>query len=245
MDQEKDTERTDQGVPIVESKPLRGIDRITANYMMKSHQEYAAITGMVELDFSNFVAYREKILADLGDAGTRISLSHMMIKTLALALKDHPIFNATLVENEVKFLGEINIGIAVAMENGQLVVPVIHKADILSLQEIAQEASRLSEKVRAGRVDIDDVAGGTCTFSNFGMFGGDIATPLINPPQSSILALGRIVPKPVVVYDAITIRKMGWISVTVDHRIINGVQAAMFSRTLEKYISAPEKLVIN
>jgi pyruvate dehydrogenase E2 component (dihydrolipoamide acetyltransferase) len=164
-----------------------------------------------------------------------------MMKVVALSLKEHPILNSTLIENQVKILGEINIGMAVAMDNGQLVVPVIRNVDKLHLSQIADQAGQIANKIRKGIITLDDVSGGTFTFSNFGMFGGDIATPLINPPQSAILAMGRVIPKPVVVDGEVAIRKMGWISVTVDHRIINGVQVAQFGKTIEKIITEPIK----
>lgn len=243
MTETKKNELSPQGVPVSESITLRGVSRITAQIMLKSHLENAELTGMAEVDFTKFLAYRKKLLVDLPNNSPRISVTHMMIKALATTLREHPYFNATLVENEIKLLDEINIGMAVAIDNGQLVVPVIRNTDQISLTGVATEAERLSDKVRLGKIEMEDVSGGTFTFSNFGMFGGDIATPIIMPPQISIMALGRIIPKPVVVDEKIVIRKMGWVSQTVDHRIINGVQAAMFLRTLEDIISNPEKLL--
>ncbi len=210
--------------------------------MLKSHLEYAEMTGMWEVDFTALLAFRKRLLADPATSGVRISITHLMVKAIAQALRDHPLINATLVENEIKVLGEINIGLAVALESGHLIVPVIRNADHRSLLEVAQEAIRLTEKVRAGRIGLEDVQGGTFTFSNFGMVGGDIATPIINPPQSGILAMGRIAPKPAVVDGEITIRQMAWLSMTCDHRIINGVQAALFGRTLEEMITEPSGL---
>jgi pyruvate dehydrogenase E2 component (dihydrolipoamide acetyltransferase) len=239
MNDEK--ELTPQGVPVVESIPLRGIARLTSQFMMQSHLEYAAITGMLELDFTVLEDFREKFPREELRAESRLPVTPLMLKVLALALAEHPILNAILIENEIKILEEINIGMAVAMENGQLAVPVIRNVDMLSIPEISNQTSRLAVKVRKGKIDLDDVTGSTFTFSNFGMFGGDIATPLINPPQSAILAMGRIIPKPVVVDGEITIRKMGWISVTVDHRIINGVQAAQFGQTIDQIISDPNR----
>lgn len=245
MTEAKKNELSPQGVPISESIPLRGISRITAQFMLRSHLENAELTGMAEVDFTKFLDYREKILVEIPNNSPQISVTHMMIKALASSLREHHYFNATLVEDEIKLLDEINIGMAVAIDNGQLIVPVIRNTDQKSLIEVAMEAERLSKKVRSGKIDIEDVSGGTFTFSNFGMFGGDIATPIIMPPQISIMALGRIISKPVVVDEKIVIRKMGWISQTVDHRIINGVQAAMFLRTLEEIIYNPEKLMRN
>lgn len=242
MSEKKNNEISPQGIPISQSIPLRGIARITAQFMLKSHLENAELTGMAEVDFTEFLTFRENLLAEFPKDSPRISVTHMMIKSLAITLQEHPYFNATLIGNEIKLLDEINIGMAVATEDGQLVVPVIRNADQLSLRDIATEAERLSTKIRAGKIDMEDVSGGTFTFSNFGMFGGDIATPIINPPQTSIIALGRVIPKPVVVDNEIVIRNMGWISQTVDHRIINGIQTAMFLQTLERFIFDPSKL---
>lgn len=239
---DKKQDITPHGVPIIDSIPLRGIARLTAQYMAQSHQEYAALTGMVEVDFTNLVAYREDLLDKQSADAPRVSVSHLMIKILALSLKEHPRLNASFIDHQIKILGEINIGMAVALDNGELVVPVIRNADSLSIEEITSEAERLSNKMRRGKIELEDLSGGTFTFSNFGMFGGDIATPLINPPQTAILALGRIISKPVVIDGEIVIRKMGWISMTCDHRIINGVQAAMFSRSLTERIDNPGQI---
>jgi pyruvate dehydrogenase E2 component (dihydrolipoamide acetyltransferase) len=230
-----------QGVHISERIPLRGITRMTSILMMQSHQEYAAITGMLELDFTKLEDFRKRFLTDKFEDSASLTLTALMLKVTALSLKEHPTLNSSLIDNQIQILEEINIGLAVAMENGQLVVPVIRNVDKLSISEISNQASHLAKKIRKGKIDLEDVSGGTFTFSNFGMFGGDIATPLINPPQSAILAMGRVIPKPVVVNEEIVIRKMGWISVTVDHRIINGVQAAKFGQTIDNIISNPQK----
>jgi len=150
-----------------------------------------------------------------------------------------------VIEDEIKILGAVNIGMAVAMENGQLVVPVIHDADQKEIGDIAEEANNLMEKTRKGKISMEDVEGGTFTFSNFGMLkgGGDITTPIILPPQSAILALGRIISKPAVLNGDIQIRQMGWLSLTCDHRIINGVQAAGFGHTLTEMIHNPARLL--
>jgi pyruvate dehydrogenase E2 component (dihydrolipoamide acetyltransferase) len=155
---DKKIEMTPQGVPIVESIPLRGIARLTAQFMSQSHQEYAALTGMVELDFTNLVEFREDLLSKQPADSPRTSMTHLMIKILALALKEHPRLNASFIDDQIKMLGEINIGLAVALENGELVVPVIRNADKLSIEEITVEAERLSNKIRGGKIDLKDVS---------------------------------------------------------------------------------------
>ncbi|MBL7163930.1 MAG: 2-oxo acid dehydrogenase subunit E2 [Anaerolineales bacterium] len=244
MSMDKPGELSPQGVPVVERIPLRGIARFTAQTMLKSHLEYAELTSMVETDFTKLIYFREQLIGDTEHSKDRISITHIVIKAIAVALQDHPLLNAILVENEIKILEEINIGIAVAMENGQLVVPIIRNADKKSLLDIAKESNLLMGKARAGQIGLEDVEGGTFTFSNFGMLkgGGDITTPIILPPQSAILAMGRIVSKPVVLNEEIVIRQMAWLSLTCDHRIINGVQAADFNHVLNELIQNPARL---
>ncbi len=235
-------ERSPTGVPVARSIPLRGIARITAQVMMKSHLEYAELTGAREVDFTALLALRDRLRADLAAEGVRISITHLMLKAIAQALQAHPLLNATLVKDEIKILGEINIGLAVAREDGSLLVPVIRNVDRKSLLEVAREASALAERARRGLLRLEEMEGGTFTFSNFGVVGGDIATPLINPPQSAVLAMGRIMARPAVVDGEITVRQTAWLSLTCDHRIINGAQAALFGRTLEELVTEPSQL---
>lgn len=243
MRDDRPVERSPSGVPVVRSIPLRGIARITAQVMLKSHLEYAELTGAWEVDMTPLLEFRTQLVSGLAAGSVRPSITHLMLKVVARALNEHPLLNATLVENEIKILGEINIGVAVALEDGSLVVPVIRNVDRKSLFEVAREATALAEKARAGRIGLEDVQGGTFTFSNFGMLGGDIATPIINPPQSAVLAMGRIVAKPAVVEGEIAVRQMAWLSLTCDHRIINGAQAALFGRTVEALITDPTWLI--
>ena len=251
MSDENQPNISPQGIPIARTIPLRGIARITAKHMLKSHQEIAEVSGAWEVDFTALLAFRKQLLSDLKDQpglDVHISITHLMIKATAQALQEHPLLNSTLTEmggrrpSEIQILDEINISLAVALENGLLMTPVIRHADRKSLVEVAQEAARLVKKARAGQIELEDVMGGTFTFSNYGIVGGDVAKPIVNLPQSAILGLGRIVPKPVVVEGEIVIRSMAWLSMTCDHRIINGLQAAFFSRTLEELINDPSRL---
>jgi pyruvate dehydrogenase E2 component (dihydrolipoamide acetyltransferase) len=156
---------------------------------------------------------------------------------VARALRSHPVLNSTLSDGRIELLDEINIGVAVAAEEG-LIVPVIKQADSKSLQEIDAELQELTKRARAGDLTLDDVSGGTLTISNLGMFGISNFRAIINPPEAAILAVGSIIQRPVVVDGGIHIRPMMNITVSADHRILDGVAVAGFLQDLQAALEA-------
>lgn len=230
-------------IAIREVIPLKGWRKAMAEIMFRSHAEPAAVTQMREVDFSEMMKLREGIRADRkNESGVRISYSHLLIKATAQALRGHPILNSSLTEGEIRVYEDIHVAMAVALEDGGLLAPVIRHADRLSILEIAERATRLVDQIRARRFSLNDLKGGTFTFSNAGMYGTDYVTVLIPVGQSAALGVGRVVPKPMVRGEQIVVRSMMGLSLTYDHRVLAGATAAQFFATLQELIEKPENL---
>lgn len=238
------TEREEsQENPVVEVIPLKGWRKVLAERMLSSHLTYAEVSQMREVDVTELVNLRQSLLSHLEEKyGFRLSYTHLLIKAAAEALRQHPIVNSSLVDEEIRIFGDINIAMAVALDNGSLLTPVIRRAGQKSIVEVAQEAIRLTEQVRSRRFNLDVLQGGTFTVTNAGMYGTDFVTPLINAPQSAALGVGRLVPKPVVRENQIVIRTMMGLSLTYDHRVLTGATAAQFFQTLENIIENPKQM---
>jgi pyruvate dehydrogenase E2 component (dihydrolipoamide acetyltransferase) len=235
--------RDEQGKLIVESIPLKGWRKTLAERMLANHLNAAEVTQMREVDATEMVNLRESLVGRIEqEHGVRVSYNHLLIKLTAAALKKHPAINAAIVGEEIRLYGDINIAVAVALDNGGLLAPVIRQADKKSLIELAREAVRLTQSVRSPRLNLNDLSGGTFTVTNAGMYGTDFVTPLITSPQGAALGVGRLVQKPVVRDGQIVIRTIMGLSVTYDHRLISGATAAMFFQTLEGIIEDPSKV---
>ncbi|MFI5395824.1 MAG: dihydrolipoamide acetyltransferase family protein [Candidatus Binatia bacterium] len=202
--------------------PLRGMRKSIADRMFKSLQSTAQLTITAEADVTPLVARREQLKKEFN-----LTFTDLLIEAVAGALVAHPRLRLTAEGDRVQPHDEVDVGIAVALDEG-LMVPVIRQADKKSLQQIAEESRRLAERARAGSLDVDEVSGGTFTITNLGMYGIDAFTPIINQPQIAILGVGRIVPKPAVHNGQIAIRSMMTLSLTFDHRIVDGAPAAAF-----------------
>jgi pyruvate dehydrogenase E2 component (dihydrolipoamide acetyltransferase) len=216
------------GVPaaVGQSIPLRGMRKVIAERMHKSLQGSAQLTITTEVDVTQLIDRRQEVQREFNATYT-----DFIVQACAHALKQHPRMNSTLDGETIRHLEQINVGIAVALEEG-LIVPVVSNTDKKSLRDIAQEARALAEKARAGKLTLEEVSGGTFTVSNLGMFGVDGFTPIINAPQIGILGVGRIVEKPVIYRGEIAKRSMMVLSLTFDHRIIDGAPAGAFLQTV-------------
>lgn len=235
---------TAQGIKIRETIPLVAMKRMIADHMVTSHQQIPSITILADIDMDACLAYKAEVLDKRADADApKISLTHLVIKALALALRQFPLLNATLANGGIDILDEINIGMAVALPNGDLIVPVIRNADHLRVYEIAETATRLARDAANGKLKLTDVRGGTFTLSNVGGVSGSIwQTPLVNHPQCAILSLSRARQAPVVRDGQLAV---GWLmgaSLSFDHRIISGLPATEFMAYLASSLSSPEKL---
>jgi len=216
--------------------PITGMRQTIATRMLHSLQTMAQLTLTTEVDVTEAMRIREGVGRHWPD--TALSPLHLAIKATARALRDHPRLNAWQREGAVELVDEINLGVAVALPEG-LIVPTIRQADTKSLAEIAIEARALANQVRAGQASYDVVAGGTFTITNLGAYDIDAFTPIINPPQVGILGIGRVVEKPVVYEGEIAVRAMMFLSLTFDHRIVDGAPAAAFLKDVKTHLEDP------
>ena len=192
-----------------------------------------------EVDATRLMAWRE---AAQQDAEVKVTYTDLLVKAAASALKRHPRLNAAYLAGKIHVYPEINIGVAIATDDG-LVVPVIRQANERAVSDIAAARTSLVEKARAGRLRPEDVSGGTFTVSNLGMYGVDAFVAVLNPPQSAILAVGRIVERVVPVNSQPAVRPMLTLSLSFDHRSVDGAHGAQFLDTLARFIEEPLRLV--
>ena len=211
-----------------EMTPMR---KAIAQHMVRSRQTAAHVTTVVEVDFSAVADRRGKLKETLASRGVPLTYLAFVARATVEALAEFPILNASIEGEEVVYHDDVNLGIAVALDDG-LIVPVIPRAQRLSLEGTAAAIADVAERARARKLEPDEVQGGTFTITNPGQFGAVIATPIINQPQVGILDLEAIVKRPVVVSgpdgDAIAIRPMGFLPLSFDHRALDGATAARF-----------------
>ena len=222
---------------------MDGIRGIIAERMTLSVQTNASVTLHTEVDATAFVELRGMLNDKLQAREVSITYTDLLVKVVANALREHPRLNATLTDEAIHLLPEINIGVAVALEDG-LVVPVVRDADKERLSEISGQVKNFAERARSNQLTPGELQGGTFTITNLGNFGIDAFTPIINPPESAILGVGRILKKPVVHNDEIVIRSMLTLSLTFDHRVVDGAPAAQFLQTVSGYIQDPYLLLV-
>ena len=223
--------------------PMGGIREIIAERMTMSLQTNASVTLHTEVDATAFVELRGMLNDKLQAREVSLTYTDLLVKVVANALREHPRLNATLTDEGIHLLTEINIGVAVALDDG-LVVPVIQNADKERLSEISEQVRGFAERARSNQLTPGELQGGTFTITNLGNFGVDAFTPIINPPESAILGVGRILKKPVVHDDEIVVRSMLTLSLTFDHRVIDGAPAAQFLQTVSSYIQDPYLLLV-
>lgn len=218
---------------IRERIPLIGIRRTIAERLRSSLSTGAPVTLTREVDAETLVAARGQLGARLG---TSIPYDALFIKLLATALRERPALNATIENDEILVLDEVHVGFAVAISSG-LIVPVVRDADRRPLAGIALAVRDLSERARANRLTAEDVGGGTVTITNLGAQGIDAFTPIINPPQSAILGIGRILARPVVRDNRLVAGETCVLSLTFDHRVVDGVPAAQLLDAVARLMS--------
>jgi pyruvate dehydrogenase E2 component (dihydrolipoamide acetyltransferase) len=217
-----------------EIRPLSGMRRAIADRMMKSLQSTAQANHRIRVDMTETVRFREK----LKQAGSSVSYNDILTLVVTRALQQFPILNASLVPEGILLHGHVNIGIAVAVENG-LLVPVIRGVETLSLDAIAKRSADLTDRAKKGALKPDDLQEGTFTITNLGMYDIDEFTAIVNYPESAILAVGKIDRVPVVEGDAVVIRPVAVLSLTYDHRIIDGAPAAQFLQQVKRLLQNP------
>lgn len=219
--------------PAAGAVPFSGLRQMIAENMVASLQGMAQVTIFSEIDVTELVELRERLKKDF-----ELTYTDLLVKAVTVALRKHPRLNATLDGEVIQPLEDINIGVGVALDEG-LIVPVIRNADKLSVPEIGAALKALAAKARSNSLDIDEISGGTFTITNLGAYGVDGFTPIINPPELAILGVGRIVEKVVVHRGEIARRFMIVLSLTFDHRLVDGAPAAAFLQTLADVLSHP------
>jgi pyruvate dehydrogenase E2 component (dihydrolipoamide acetyltransferase) len=236
---------TCQGKRVRESISLRRIRKAIAEHMYRSLSGTAQMTVMGEFDVTEAVRFREELVKHEKLIGVRISFTDVLVYAISRALRKHYDMNCSFIDNELKIWEDINVGVAAAMGSEGLIVPVVKNADQKSLAEISRSVRELMDKAKEGRLTPDDVSGGTFTLTSLGK--GAVSffqTPIINQPESAILATGGINDKPVVKEGQIVIAPIMPFSLTFDHRVINGFGAEQFMGTLGWYLSSPGLLLV-
>lgn len=227
---------------IAEIIPLTGIRKVMAEQMTKSFQTAPQATITTEVDVTKaFIVYQELRSKFEDEKNLKLSFLHLIIKATALALRDYPILNSSLAKENIKVFKDININVAVATEKG-LMVPVIHRVDSKTLVEIASSVENLIRKAKNNELSIEDVAGGTFTISNLGAYGVNIFTPILNPPQCAILGIGQLTDKVIVIGGKMEVRKLLPLSLTFDHRVVDGVPCAKFLQNLKEILETSSAL---
>lgn len=223
-------------VEIIEMDRMR---KLIADHMVRSKQTSPHVTSFTEADVTNLVMWRDKVKKEFEKReGTKITFTPLFIEAIVRCIKKFPLMNCSLDGNKIIIKKDINIGMATALPSGNLIVPVIKNADQLNLVGLAKQVNNLADNARNGKLKADDTQGGTFTLTNVGSFGSLMGTPIINQPQVAIMAVGAIKKRPVVIEtphgDSIAIRHMMYLSMSYDHRIVDGSLGATFLTAVAK-----------
>jgi pyruvate dehydrogenase E2 component (dihydrolipoamide acetyltransferase) len=222
--------------------PMSSMRRAIAGKMVESKTHAPHFYVSMDIDMTEAAKMRKKLIPTLqAETGVRLSFTHLLVRAVAMALEEYPQLNSTFEEDNIRLWKDINIGIAVSLEDG-LIVPVVRKAHTRNLTEIAVEASRLAARAREKRLREDEFYGGTFTISNMGALDVESFIAIINVPETAILAVGRIADKPAVADGQITIRKLMTATLSADHRVVDGVLAARFLQRVKDLLEAPQAL---
>jgi len=213
-------------------EPFSKIRKITADHMIMSRRVSAHVTSFFEVDFSKIAGLRRQHKASYAERGVNLTYLAFIAKACAEQLRQHPVVNAAVSGDNIIYRGDVNIGIAVALDWG-LIVPVVKHADELSLLGLARTINDLGERARTKKLTPDEIQRGTFTITNPGVFGSFVGAPIINQPQVAILGVGAIEKRPKVVTlpdgtDTIAIRTLGMLSMSYDHRVVDGADADRF-----------------
>jgi pyruvate dehydrogenase E2 component (dihydrolipoamide acetyltransferase) len=227
----------------IEHVPLKGIRKTIAKNMIKSQTDAAQVTAMDDIDVTKLWNLRKEEKQHFELEGIKLTFLPFIVKAVIAALKENPTLNASIVGEEIIVKKYYNIGVAVETEVG-LMVPVIKIAEKKSIATIAKEIGDLAEKARSRKIDVMDLKGGCFTITNYGSIGGNYGTPIINPPEAAILGLGRIFDRAVLDEKTGKMKnvKILPVSLTFDHRILDGAQSARFLESLKMFLTDPDHL---
>ncbi len=230
------------GIRVRERRPLTNIQRVMAARMVESVHNAPQFTITMHVDMTRSLQTVEEVRERV--EGVRMTMTAWLVYVLSRVLPHHPLINSSLQDEEVVLWEDVNIGVAVAVEDG-LIVPVVHRAQEMGLQQIAERLQDVATRARAGTLRLEDISDGTFTLSNLGMFGVDHFTAIVNPPQSAILAVGRIRKEPVVMDEETWhVRPMMTMTLTSDHRVIDGATAARFLKEVREVLEHPGALFL-
>ncbi len=234
---------TGSDIPIIRTIPLIGMRKTIAQNMQRSMQEAPHMTLQIDIPMDALENVRKEINEEQEKKSERVSLTAFITKAVALSLKRNPILNSQYSEKEIKILGKIHVGIATALDDG-LIVPVIHNTDQKDVRLISKEINDLADRARKAKLKPEDLSNATFTISNLGMYEIDRFTAIINPPQTAILAVGKmnryLMPAD---NDILAIQKIISFNLSADHRVMDGVQAAKFLSDLKRIILEPKVLL--
>ena len=220
--------------PKEELVPMNGMRKAIAKNMLNSHMTSPTVTANLSVDMSAMKAYREQLKAK----DIKVSFTDLLVKFIAKALLEYPLLNCSVEDNQIRYKHYVNMGVAVALDNG-LVVPNITDADKKSLQEISAEVKELAKLAREGGLPMEKLRGGTFTITNLGMYGIESFTPIINQPEVAIMGVTTIEDRAVVRDGAVVIRPMMTLSLTFDHRVVDGSVAAEFLQRVKTLLENP------
>ncbi|MFF6829105.1 2-oxo acid dehydrogenase subunit E2 [Streptomyces longwoodensis] len=223
--------------------PISRVRSLTADRLTHSARQAPHFYLTSVIDAEPLLDFRAQINARLGEQGPHTSVNDLIVKACATVLRSHPELNASWACTSIQRHRRIHIGIAVALDDG-LTVPVIHDADRKTLTDIALEAHTLAGKARAGQLNLDDITGGTFTISNLGPYGIDHFTAVINPPQAAILAVGAAHPEPVVRDGEVVAGTVMALTLSIDHRVLDGATGAAFLADLKVLLEQPLRIVV-
>ena len=223
-------------VEVIEMDRMR---KLIAKHMIDSKNISAHVTSFAECDVTNLVLWREKVKKEFEKReGEKITYTPLFIEAIVKCIKKYPWLSSSVDGDKIIIKKDLNIGMATALPNGNLIVPVIKNADRLNLVGLTQQVNNLANAARTGKLRPDDTTGGTFTLTNVGTFGSIMGTPIINQPQVAIMAVGAIKKRPMVIEtpqgDSIAIRHMMYISLSYDHRIIDGALGSTFLNAVSK-----------
>lgn len=228
------------GVAAREKIPFVGKKRAMAKRLSESLQGMAQMTNWEDVDMTRLLEIKNSGLLEKADAPFRLTLNDFFVKLIGQALKEYPLLNASLLDDQLWIWENINIAVAVAVGE-DLVTPVIRNVDRKPIQQISRDLGPLIVKARENRLSVEDISGGTISLTNIGALGANPGTPIIQLPHGAVVGFGAVEKKPVVVNDQIVIRPMMLIAVTVDHRFITGAVSARFRQRLKALLENPER----
>jgi pyruvate dehydrogenase E2 component (dihydrolipoamide acetyltransferase) len=229
-------------MPDVEEVPVNQMRKTIAKRLVSSIGPVPTFYLTTEVDMTRLLEARERVNDRLEAAGVKASINDFLIKAVAAALRRHPEVNASWGDTVIRRYGRVHIGVAVAIEDG-LITPVIRDADRKGVARIATEVRELAGRARGKKLTPEEYTGATFSISNLGMFGIDEFTAIINPPEAAILAVGRVEEKPVVVDGELEVQPRMRMTMSCDHRVIDGATGARFLQTLTGFLEEPTMML--